>query len=834
MNLNSNRNLISHFGLSLRRLNSNLVVLCAMFMLTGLTTSQAQNSPYRVNETILRNTIYFSDWYPGEFFTYIRNPQHGTFGAAEFDDVNNLIKPNYKPDSNFVGIDRFTVEYKTGINPALSEIYYVDYVIEVRPSLIFANEDFYYIEKNSTNNHLDIIANDYSTCGYEALNHISVSENGQYTIQNDSVFYTPKPDYMGVSYLHYTVCDSLGACGRTTVNIVVFDSMEVDHQEELFVSNYGELQELLAHDGWSVDNQPALGEVTFNTDGNQFMYDPMVDEGLDTFSITNGTETIEYLVHVIPVTYNSSLEDDKVYLRPGEAILFDVQDNDLNGNFYLDGNTEPNIGELINYWDGRFVYTADSSFRGTQTFEYEVCTWNHCETATVELIIGEFLPDNSERYTLNTLKNQDLAISYDIPLDDNSITISQAPFFGTIYILSEGDTLAADCGTIRNFEGIIYRPLPNLGGVDRFTLEFCSAGICKNVDFNVNIEHHSYTSCLCAGSDCIWPGDINADGDVNLNDMLSLGYCMGENGAERLDAEPMHWFAQNPVDWNGRIQHADVDGDGRVTEFDLEAIDNFMGNSHGIDIVKPALLKPYDVSIVLGVDTVPHIGDTIAVYVQLGSETNPAVDVHGFSTTLSFNPDVVDSAYMPVSIVNNSYLTREGATLFRGSGGNGRADIGISRVDREARTGFDLVTFVEIVIEDDLDGLRTINDQIQIPVHLENMSIQHQDGQIYTLPTKTEYITVRIPNVANAPKESDELLNIKPTITTDFVTVSNDQHISEIGRVEVYNIQGQLIHSSEVKLNQDYQIDASKFGVGLYLVKQTSSERILTGKFEKL
>ncbi|MBX2927706.1 MAG: T9SS type A sorting domain-containing protein [Saprospiraceae bacterium] len=72
---------------------------------------------------------------------------------------------------------------------------------------------------------------------------------------------------------------------------------------------------------------------------------------------------------------------------------------------------------------------------------------------------------------------------------------------------------------------------------------------------------------IICSDDCVWPGDANADGIANHEDMLAIGLGLSQSGPTRegiLNWSP--WFAEN---WStaGR-KHADTDGNGAINTGD--------------------------------------------------------------------------------------------------------------------------------------------------------------------------------------------------------------------------------------------------------------------------
>ncbi|MEL6661174.1 MAG: hypothetical protein AAFR36_32305, partial [Bacteroidota bacterium] len=78
---------------------------------------------------------------------------------------------------------------------------------------------------------------------------------------------------------------------------------------------------------------------------------------------------------------------------------------------------------------------------------------------------------------------------------------------------------------------------------------------------------------ICA-EDCIWSGDLNADGIANHEDAIALGFGISASGSTRLG--PYNWSPQDGEAWAGtqifgtNNKHLDANGDGSATGVDLE------------------------------------------------------------------------------------------------------------------------------------------------------------------------------------------------------------------------------------------------------------------------
>ena len=94
---------------------------------------------------------------------------------------------------------------------------------------------------------------------------------------------------------------------------------------------------------------------------------------------------------------------------------------------------------------------------------------------------------------------------------------------------------------------LIYTPDAGAAGqLDEFQVEYCVLGDncpTKTVKFDVRILDIVPTADqFCLGQHCVWAGDTNNDGEVNIYDLLPLGLCMGEVGEQRSNPDLNNWF----------------------------------------------------------------------------------------------------------------------------------------------------------------------------------------------------------------------------------------------------------------------------------------------------
>ena len=89
-----------------------------------------------------------------------------------------------------------------------------------------------------------------------------------------------------------------------------------------------------------------------------------------------------------------------------------------------------------------------------------------------------------------------------------------------------------------------------------------------------NIGVHCQLFPTCLGRDCVWPGDFNHNGIADHYDLLYWGVALDSVGAKR--AGLINWIGHYSDAWsltlpdNLNAKHADANGNGRVTNEDLE------------------------------------------------------------------------------------------------------------------------------------------------------------------------------------------------------------------------------------------------------------------------
>jgi hypothetical protein len=88
----------------------------------------------------------------------------------------------------------------------------------------------------------------------------------------------------------------------------------------------------------------------------------------------------------------------------------------------------------------------------------------------------------------------------------------------------------------------------------------------------------------CIEPDCVWPGDANHNGKVDVFDVHPMDIQKNKSGPAR--TTPLLWRGHTVSDWahisnNVNAKHADVNGNGLIDSFDLHTLTYYYAKTHG-------------------------------------------------------------------------------------------------------------------------------------------------------------------------------------------------------------------------------------------------------------
>ena len=193
---------------------------------------------------------------------------------------------------------------------------------------------------------------------------------------------------------------------------------------------------------------------------------------------------------------------------------------------------------------------------------------------------------------------------------------------------------------------------------------------------------------------CVWPGDVNADGWVNIVDFLILGSIHGQMGTHRTNASA-DWTSQPSMDWGSQIphlfangvdmKHADCDGDGIVNiSQDAKLIFQHAQGTFPQQIASASAglslrIRPRQ--------AIVSVGDTMTYDVSLYDDSLGTVQ-HAYGLAFSMEHNLALSQ-PPILNSQDSWLGTTGADLEEGHLKYGKVmDIGLTRIDQATKIRF--------------------------------------------------------------------------------------------------------------------------------------------------
>ncbi|QOC21731.1 tandem-95 repeat protein [Wenzhouxiangella sp. AB-CW3] len=280
-----------------------------------------------------------------------------------------------------------------------------DVVFDNQPPV--ANDNQFSVEKDSTDNALDVLANDSDPDG-DPLSIIEVTQpsNGQAEIGSDVILYTPNSGFVGTDTFSYTIDDGFGGQATASVTVMVEAPGEPPVADDIEVStertrpvDVDVLAAASLPDGGSLEiasfSQPSDGSVT--QVGNQLRYQPdQLFYGEDSFTYTvvdeRGQEASATVFVDVAFANQAPVARPDVASAPaGVPVTVDVLAND----FDPDGDPLEVISvqqislapaEAVINEDNTITFTISDTCHGTNFFRYTISDpFGATSTATVRV-----------------------------------------------------------------------------------------------------------------------------------------------------------------------------------------------------------------------------------------------------------------------------------------------------------------------------------------------------------------------------------------------------------------------------------------------------------------
>ncbi|MCF8236715.1 MAG: cadherin-like domain-containing protein [Saprospiraceae bacterium] len=800
--------------------------------------------PFRP-EPVLQTDTFSLTFVSHNLATIVRAPDHSDY----YEIINlsgGLKKILYSPVNSFIGRDTLLIEYYPKLNSSQE---YMGFAFLVAPSIVVANNDFVTTDMNTPIT-IDVLSNDESNAGGLTISSVNVNRYGTTTISNGQIDFTPETGFTGLAQISYTCCDSEDICATGIVNIHVLPpnlAVSDTIQIQLPINSPKDIMlQVNGYDNLAV--APSNGDVEDLTN-DVVTYTPHLNyTGNDQFTVTrddNGTtysRTVEVTVFNALAPKRHAI-DDIVYTHKGEPVTFNVLTNDIGAFTVLYPQyIQVNNGTITYEGNGQFTYTPTSYFEGKITFTYQLGSAAYgiiIETGKVEINISDYKPKLATYY-LQTLEGKPLVIRYAPPVEPWTFTMTSAPLNGNAEIFAGLQTLNLEAQNITGYNLIVYTPDSGFSGdFDEFEVDYCVNGVCKEVKFQIDVIPNPAPNDLQCLDDCVWAGDANNDGVVNVRDLLPIGVCMGNKGLVR-DNPTSDWSPQFSDDWNDPwvpsaidLKFLDTNGDGLVSAMDTAAISESYLNTHAVTTsIEHQLNVDADLRFVARDTSLYPDSVKLILDIYLGLSSKPTYNAYGFSYEIDF-ADFLDVSQYNIrsEYYDDSWFARQVPTLelFKRLDGS-VIHCAYTKTDGAGATGYGPVGFV---IVEDVEGLRPERDLRAAikggQVKIRNITQSTSDGQITHHPDQV--INVRLPGDDTVDDHPVTKLTVAPNPSKNQAAIyMNDGSL--IQEITLFTTSGSVVFHQTNIGSQRVDLPVHQLENGLYFARVRTNSEILSTKVE--
>ncbi|MDZ7876826.1 MAG: T9SS type A sorting domain-containing protein [Saprospiraceae bacterium] len=656
----------------------------------------------------------------------------------------------------------------------------------------------------------------------------------QITADSSAIEFTPDTDFKGVALVNYTIADgSSFDCGLVVIDVAATPTPNI--QEMHLFTRKGKPVRFTIPNGF-VNASTLQGATIEAVAGYAGVYDFVPNASLSGVfdllfnKLENGvTKEFRVLVEVLNAPQKAQyLQDDYTTTPIGRVKYLDVLNNDTvyaragiarvvvnqnGGSYYitrLGGNEK----------SGKFNIYPDANFSGSIRFDYTVTyTDGYEETATVHLTVSNYFPAKSE-FTITAIARQSQVLPYKVPKD----------FVGE-YEFNVPDPMTLSGGTIEFTNGqLVYTAPQGNATTDAFSLKYCirSGGDCQAIDVKVNLLN----ARPCPTNDCVWLGDANTDGRIDMSDIFPLGDNIGQYGTNRTNRVTA-WTPQSVNNWRPLSElpdpkHADTNGDGIVSASDTAAIMKYYGLANTIYPERTAEGMKIQ-TFLLSSATSIRPGDMIQILVLLGSADNPAIDTRGLSFSVDYSFQKIDEKSLVVDFGKFNWLSRYDAFLTASKIPSvGTVDAGIVRTLDRGASGHGQVGTIRAIVIEDLAGFHE-GDKPVVRFKLRDAVMTDGRGHFTAAQGSEIVIPIAVSSKTTAVKEADLLMFPNPT--SDFAEFYLNGN-NTIQSIRVYDMRGREVSSVKNVNSKQARLDMTDLTNGLYMAEVMTEQGRVVKKMQ--
>ncbi len=772
----------------------------AWLLWLGMPLLHSQPLPYYKSEKIIIGQPWLKNVNTTQAPRILKHPK---VGAVNF----NRTGSGYLLTYNNKGI----AEYDSLVFTADGEIH----AYALKNQFLRTRED-YFITSIGQTTMVDVLANDdsYSTI---KLAHIPFEEGIKTSIRGNKI--QLQANKAGLYHFYYTACDNLDHCDESKVTVFVLDPNE--QTNTIILSEITEQQLTLPLPDPSY--QLVFSEIlhVYPNGNGQFTVDLFGrDMGKNEIIFENPLgQRLRYIINFIDKWGENRLNTgDKVYLHPGTTTEVDLTTNDFWLNVFSVLQTNSDI-QVRRTGGGRVAITPRPGFMGKSSFKYITCAYPRCDTTTVEVYVDHFAPAR-DRFDFFVDPNRPYYIPFFTPQKDYQLSIVDQPKKGVLTTTDNGRALIFTAHT-----GFDNQDQARI----RYSYKTTSGYFHSDHYIRFLKSPHSFRGNC---TDCIWPGDTDQNGVVDLNDIQEVARYIGEKGNGRFLGSV--WQNQGSYPWHNyegtNIHHADADGDGLISVKDLEVIESHYGKTHGL-YSNPVKWMDVPVLVLQSKDGITP-GEDIIFEFLVGDREHQLFNVTGFSTEVKIAGSDLSPSSIEVVRDENNWLKSHQPTMSLKAMSEdeyGKVAAGEYRTRSYGVKGFGTALKLKIIVEDEVEGFRSLRAKSHqvLKFIFSNLKVHTSQGVI-KLPDQEIEIPIKHPELPD--QEDQEIPRIYPNPAQDEVTLqwpASGQNMT----LDIQDMKGrQLLSYSWNGSNHNARIPVSQLTPGIYILRWKSENKIWNQK----
>ncbi len=335
--------------------------------------------------------------------------------------------------------------------------------------------------------------------------------------------------------------------------------------------------------------------------------------------------------------------------------------------------------------------------------------------------------------------------------------------------------------------------------------------------WDANACRHDASIWVYKEGGCVYPGDANANGIVDNEDVLSIGVAYGTMGNVRPNAN-IEWLGQACPNWNETFadttnyKHADCNGDGIIEATDVEVVDYNYGN-----VVNKAETSHSATGIPLYIDLsmidTLYGGASLEVPIILGTIDSPAVEIYGIAFSIEYDPSLIQDSLVEVTF-DTCWLGDLGEDLLsfvKYFPNEGRIDIALTRIDQINSTGYGEIGLVSAILIDNVEGKDEV--ELDFPISITNVRLIDTYETVIPVSISMASFTFIPTGTHNAPLNAVEYM-VYPNPSKDRLFISID-NAAQIKSVQLLDVNGKAVYTDD---GIQTSIDVSHLNAGIYIL----------------